>query len=57
MAWNDPQARRGLRTGFVPRGWAQREHALWAASAVPAEAPGTTEPGTDAPEPEAGTLL
>jgi formate dehydrogenase subunit gamma len=32
MAWKDPEARRGLRTGFVSRGWAQREHALWAAT-------------------------
>jgi formate dehydrogenase subunit gamma len=36
MAWQDPEARRGLRTGFVPRGWAEREHALWAAT-VPIE--------------------
>ena len=33
MAWQDPEARRGLRTGAVSRGWAQREHALWAATA------------------------
>jgi formate dehydrogenase subunit gamma len=33
MAWQDPEARRGLRTGFVPRAWAEREHALWAATA------------------------
>jgi formate dehydrogenase subunit gamma len=33
MAWQDPVARRGLRTGFVPLDWAQREHALWAATA------------------------
>ena len=36
MAWQDPEARRGLRTGFVSRGWAEREHALWAAT-VPIE--------------------
>ena len=33
MAAHDPEARRGLRTGFVTPGWAQREHALWAAQA------------------------
>ncbi|WP_240136564.1 cytochrome b/b6 domain-containing protein [Streptomyces sp. MUM 178J] len=27
----DPEARRGMRTGWVERGWARREHALWAA--------------------------
>ncbi|MFI6144292.1 cytochrome b/b6 domain-containing protein [Streptomyces sp. NPDC051109] len=25
----DPEARRGLRTGSVGRGWAEREHPLW----------------------------
>ncbi len=25
----DPEARRGLRTGYVPRWWARSEHALW----------------------------
>lgn len=29
MAWNDPEARSGLRTGFVSRGWARRTHPLW----------------------------
>ncbi|MGB7983109.1 MAG: cytochrome b/b6 domain-containing protein [Candidatus Nanopelagicales bacterium] len=29
MAWLDPVARSGLRTGFVPREWARHEHALW----------------------------
>jgi formate dehydrogenase subunit gamma len=29
MAWNDPQARLGLRTGYVPRSWASRKHPLW----------------------------
>ncbi len=43
MAWQDPEARRGLRTGFVSRRWAEREHALWAAT-VPTEPP----PGTAA---------
>jgi formate dehydrogenase subunit gamma len=31
MAMGDPVARAGLRTGLVPRRWAEREHALWAA--------------------------
>ncbi len=29
MAAHDPQARRGMRTGWVPRAWARREHPLW----------------------------
>lgn len=29
MAWNDPLARKGLRTGFVSRQWAARKHPLW----------------------------
>ncbi|MFZ3556374.1 MULTISPECIES: cytochrome b/b6 domain-containing protein [unclassified Streptomyces] len=29
MAVGDPQARRGLRTGFVDRDWAAREHGEW----------------------------
>jgi formate dehydrogenase subunit gamma len=29
MAWGDPEARRGLRTGEVGREWAEREHSLW----------------------------
>ena len=29
MAWRDPHAREGMRTGSVPRTWAVREHALW----------------------------
>lgn len=32
MAWNDPEARAGLRTGFVSHSWAQRKHPLWDAS-------------------------
>jgi formate dehydrogenase subunit gamma len=30
MAQRDPLARKGLRTGFVPRDWAMREHRGWA---------------------------
>ncbi|WP_436531514.1 cytochrome b/b6 domain-containing protein [Actinoplanes sp. HUAS TT8] len=29
MASNDPEARLGLRTGFVSRSWAERHHPLW----------------------------
>jgi formate dehydrogenase subunit gamma len=29
IASKDPDARRGLRTGFVPRSWAKHHHALW----------------------------
>lgn len=35
MAWRHPLAREGLRTGSVPRDWAEREHALWAAQEPP----------------------
>jgi formate dehydrogenase subunit gamma len=51
MAWREPQARRGLRTGFVPRSWAQREHALWAA-ATSRDSQGATRPGQDGAEPD-----
>ena len=47
MAWQDPQARLGLRTGFVPRGWAQREHALWAATVPTEPVQAATDPGMD----------
>ncbi|MFF4052836.1 cytochrome b/b6 domain-containing protein [Streptomyces chartreusis] len=29
MAMADPEARRGMRTGWVSRTWARREHPLW----------------------------
>jgi formate dehydrogenase subunit gamma len=29
FALKDPQARRGLRTGYVSRGWVREEHPLW----------------------------
>jgi formate dehydrogenase subunit gamma len=32
MANKDPDALRGMRTGYVPSSWAKHEHALWAAS-------------------------
>ena len=31
MAWKDPVARMGMRTGVVPASWARREHSDWAA--------------------------
>lgn len=31
MAWKDPEARYGMRTGRVSRAWARREHELWVA--------------------------
>ncbi|BCY09832.1 cytochrome b/b6 domain-containing protein [Actinoplanes sp. L3-i22] len=31
IASNDPEARLGLRTGFVSRSWARRHHPLWEA--------------------------
>lgn len=36
MAWMDPGARGGLRTGFVDRRWADAEHGAWAAEIAPA---------------------
>jgi formate dehydrogenase subunit gamma len=29
IAYHDPEARRGLRTGFVTRSWARHHHPLW----------------------------
>ncbi|MER8103792.1 cytochrome b/b6 domain-containing protein [Kitasatospora sp. NPDC094016] len=29
LAWRDPQARLGMRTGLVERRWAEREHPQW----------------------------
>ena len=38
FAWRDAEARRGMRTGSVSRGWARREHPEWA-DEVEAEVP------------------
>ena len=38
LATKDPEARRGLRTGYVARWWAREEHPLWRAE-PPAEPP------------------
>lgn len=35
MAWNDPEARRGLRSGSVSRDWVQRKHRLWTQESAP----------------------
>ncbi|MFI6151377.1 cytochrome b/b6 domain-containing protein [Kitasatospora sp. NPDC051170] len=32
MAWRDPEARLGMRTGLVERRWAEREHPQWQAT-------------------------
>jgi formate dehydrogenase subunit gamma len=38
FAFSDPQARRGMRTGWVSRSWARREHAKWAQETADVEA-------------------
>ncbi len=49
MAGNDPVARLGLRTGWVPLAWARREHGAWADSAeIEQDAP--AEDGPAGPE-------
>lgn len=39
MAMNDAEARRGMRTGSVSAGWAEREHGEWAAEVGVVTAP------------------
>jgi len=46
FALNDRQARIGMRTGWVTRGWVEREHPGWAAELTAAEA----EAGDGAPD-------
>lgn len=41
MAVRDPQARLGMRTGLVDRGWAVREHPHWEQERPAESAPGT----------------
>jgi len=48
MAANDPIARSGMRSGFVPEGWAVREHSRWAAEVAPEASPPVTIPDTPA---------
>lgn len=38
-AFQDPEARRGMRTGRVARAWADREHSRWLAEDDPTEKP------------------
>jgi hypothetical protein len=38
FASHDEDARRGMRTGFVPTGWALREHPAWAGGLLPVRA-------------------
>ena len=52
MALNDPEARRGLRTGTVTREWAEAEHALWAAEVTASSAAG--EPDESGPKDPTG---
>ncbi len=52
MALNDPEARRGLRTGTVTREWAEAEHALWAAEVTASSAAG--EPDASGPRDPTG---
>jgi formate dehydrogenase subunit gamma len=47
MAFKDPEARHGMRTGWVGRAWAKREHPLWERE-EPAE-PERPEPGGATP--------
>ena len=44
----DRQARIGMRTGWVTRGWAEREHPAWAAEAGAEEGSGDGTPGSEA---------
>jgi formate dehydrogenase subunit gamma len=37
FAFADPQARRGMRTGWVSRSWARREHGKWAEETAEAD--------------------
>lgn len=54
LATKDEDARRGMRTGLVPVGWAQREHPAWAASVAPAPAAGRRAAGFTAGRRAAG---
>jgi formate dehydrogenase subunit gamma len=49
FASHDEDARRGMRTGSVPVGWALREHPAWAAGLLP---PGTGDAGRMDPDQE-----
>ncbi|MEY9873869.1 formate dehydrogenase subunit gamma [Streptacidiphilus sp. MAP12-33] len=49
MAMKDPEARHGMRTGWVGRPWAKREHALWERETRARTEPGGAEPADTAP--------
>lgn len=49
FATGDAEARRGLRTGYVPPWWAASEHPLWRPEQEPAAAPAPPEPVAPAP--------
>ena len=51
MAYNDPVARLGMRSGRVPLSWARREHAAWAESTPPVEETGPAEQADPADRP------
>ncbi|WP_435839391.1 cytochrome b/b6 domain-containing protein [Streptomyces brevispora] len=52
MAYADPEARRGMRTGSVERRWARREHSLWLIPADPLEPADPAGPADPAAPPE-----
>lgn len=54
FAASDPEARRGLRTGYVPRWWVRSQHVLWRTGEPeqPATEHSAREPERPAPEPE-----
>jgi formate dehydrogenase subunit gamma len=47
FAMNDRQARAGMRTGWVTRGWAEREHPAWAAEVATEVEPREGTPDSD----------
>jgi formate dehydrogenase subunit gamma len=46
MAYRDPEARLGMRTGFVARGWAMRWHPHWLEEDRPASGDGDHRAGS-----------
>jgi cytochrome b subunit of formate dehydrogenase len=47
MAMNDPIARLGMRTGWVPTSWARREHGAWTPDVVETDDAETDDAETD----------
>ncbi len=55
FALRDPVAMRSLRTGTVPRRWAEAEHSAWAAEVAAAAEPAPPDrPGRPGPQPAGG---